>query len=215
MALRFSITMSLDGYMAGPNPSRDEPLGKGGEDLHQWAFQASAWQEEHGGSGGTEGVDSQVVRANLEGIGAYLMGRNMFGGGIPGGGEGEWDESWRGWWGENPPYHVPVFVLTHHPRESLEMEGGTVFHFVTDGIEAALERAREAAGDGDVSIAGGADVIRQLLRAGAVDEMTLHVVPVLLGGGASLFEGVGPEVRFEQVRAVVGDGVTHLLLRVV
>jgi dihydrofolate reductase len=207
MALRFSITMSLDGFMAGPDQSLDDPLGKGGEDLHQWAFQASAWQEEHGRSGGDEGVDSDVVRANLEGIGAYIMGRNMFGGG-----EGEWDESWRGWWGNNPPYHVPVFVLTHHPRETLEMEGGTSFHFVTDGIEAALERAREAAGGKKVQLAGGAQVAQQYMRAGLLDEIHIHVAPVLLGGGERLLEGLTGEL--ERVRVAESpSGVTHLEYR--
>jgi dihydrofolate reductase len=216
MALRFSITMSLDGFMAGPNPTRDEPLGKGGEDLHQWAFQASAWQEAHGGSGGDEGVDSEVTRANLEGIGAYIMGRNMFGGGIPGGGEGEWDESWRGWWGENPPYHVPVFVLTHYPRESLEMEGGTTFHFVTDGIEAALERAREAAGDGDVSIAGGAEVVQEYMRAGLVDEFRVQVAPRFLGGGSPLFDNLGePLPQLELLETQGSPLATHMRYRVV
>jgi dihydrofolate reductase len=210
MALRFSISMSLDGFMAGPDQSLDEPLGKGGEDLHQWAFQSSAWQEEHGRSGGNEGVDSDVVRANLEGIGAYIMGRNMFGGG-PGG----WDESWRGWWGENPPYHVPVFVLTHHPRESLEMEGGTTFHFVTDGIESALERAREAAGDGDVSIAGGAEVVQQYMRAGLVDEFRVQISPLFLGGGSRLFDALGdPLPRLELVETLGSPLATHVRYRV-
>jgi dihydrofolate reductase len=211
MALRFSITMSLDGYMAGPNPSRDEPLGKGGEDLHQWAFQASAWQEEHGGSGGTEGVDSQVVRANLEGIGAYLMGRNMFGGGIPGGGEGEWDESWRGWWGENPPYHVPVFVLTHHPRESLEMEGGTVFHFVDASPHEALDLARQAAGDLDVRIGGGPATVRDFLVADLVDFLHVVQVPILLGRGVRLWDGLeGIEERFAVETVSSPSGVAHV-----
>jgi dihydrofolate reductase len=215
MALRFSITMSLDGFMAGPDPSLDEPLGKGGEDLHQWAFQSSAWQEEHGRSGGEAGVDSDVIRQNLEGIGAYLMGRGMFGGGVPGGGAGEWDESWKGWWGDNPPYHVPVFVLTNHPRESLEMEGGTTFHFVTDGIEAALERAQEAAGDGDVSIAGGADVVQQYLRAGLVDEFRVQIAPRFLGSGTRLFDALGePLPQLELVETLGSPLATHVRYRV-
>jgi dihydrofolate reductase len=144
------------------------------------------------------------------------MGRNMFGGGIPGGGEGEWDESWRGWWGENPPYHVPVFVLTHHPREPLEMEGGTTFHFVTDGIESALERAQEAAGGGDVSIAGGADVVQQYFRAGLIDEFRVQVAPRFLAGGTPLFDNVGePLPQLELIETQGSPLATHMRYRVV
>jgi dihydrofolate reductase len=211
MALRFSITMSLDGFIAGPDQGPDQPLGKGGEDLHQWALQSSAWNEEHGRSGGEEGVDSDVVRQNLEGIGAYLMGRRMFGGG-----EGEWDDSWKGWWGDNPPYHVPVFVLTHHPRETLPMEGGTTFHFVTDGIESALAQAQEAAGDGDVSIAGGAEVVQQYLRAGLVDEFRVQIAPMFLGSGSRLFDGlVEPLPQVDLVETLGSPLATHVKYRVV
>src|SRR5919202_2287810 len=150
------IAISLDGFVAGPNQSLDDPIGEGGMRLHQWVFKTDAWRSQHGTGGGERNPNSAVVEEVAENVGAYIMGRNMF---SPG--RGEWDESWRGWWDDEPPYHVPPFVLTHHPRESLRMDGGTTFHFVTDGIEAALERARDAAGDRDVSIAGGASTIRQ------------------------------------------------------
>jgi len=195
------ISVSLDGYVAGPDDSHEHPLGHGGEVLHEWVTATQSWREMHGYEGGTGGVDSEMLTEAFAGVRAIVMGRRMFDLGEP-------------YWGEDPPFRMPVFVVTHEPREAL-VRGDTTFAFVTGGPEGAVDMAREAAGDGDVSIAGGADVIRQLLRAGAVDAMTLHVVPVSLGGGASLFEGVGPEVRFEQVRAVVGNGVTHLLLRVV
>jgi dihydrofolate reductase len=199
--VKVDISVSLDGYVAGPDDGPEHPLGHGGEVLHEWVTATQSWREMHGYEGGTSGVDSELMAQAVQGVGAIVMGRRMFDLGEP-------------YWGEDPPFRVPVFVVTHEPREAV-VRGDTTFAFVTGGPEGALDLAREAAGDGDVSIAGGADVIRQLLRAGAVDALTLHLVPVLLGGGASLFEGVGPEVRFEQVRAVVGDGVTHLLLRVV
>jgi dihydrofolate reductase len=168
------------------------------------------WRREHGLEGGESGPDSEVVEKSTQGVGAYIMGRNMFG--PPAG--GAWDESWRGWWGEEPPYRVPVFVLTHHPREPLEMKGGTTFSFVTDGIEAALERAREAAGDQDVLIAGGAKAIQQYLAAGLLDELHLHIVPVLLGGGERLLENVG-DPTLEPVGVVASPAVTHVKYRVV
>jgi dihydrofolate reductase len=202
------ISISLDGFVAGPNQSLDNPIGEGGMRLHQWAFATEAWRREHGEGGGEPGPDSEVVEEAVAGVGAYLMGRKMFGGG-----EGPWNPEWKGWRGEDPPYHVPVFVLTHHPRESLPMAGGTTFHFVTDGISAALERAREAAGDGDVAIAGGASAIQQYLAAGLLDELYLHIVPVVLGGGERLLEGVG-DPTFEPVEVVASPAVTHVKYRV-
>jgi dihydrofolate reductase len=190
--LRFNMTMSLDGYVAGPNQSLENPLGEGGMALHDWAFATDTFRAVHGiGDGGEAGIDDDRVAAWNENIGATIMGRNMFG---PV--RGDWgDDVWAGWWGDDPPFHTPVFVLTHHERESLEMQGGTTFHFVTDGIEAALERAAEAAAGKDVSLGGGASAAQQYLRAGLVDEMEIHVVPLLLGGGSRLFEHLegGPE----------------------
>jgi dihydrofolate reductase len=197
---KVDISISLDGYAAGPDDGPEHPLGRGGEQLHEWLIATKGWRERHGYEGGTTGVDSELMADAFAGVGAIVMGRRMFDLGAP-------------YWGEDPPFRVPVFVVTHEPREAL-VRGDTTFAFVTGGPVGALERAREAAGDGDVSIAGGADVIRQLLRAGEVDDVTLHIVPALLGGGASLLDGVGPEVRFEQVRALEGAGVTHLQLRV-
>jgi len=206
--LRFSISMSVDGYMAGPGQSREDPLGKRGLELHEWVFKLRSWNEAHGrDGGGGDPVDERFAEAWSAGSGAYIMGRNMFG---PI--RGAWDgaEPWNGWWGDDPPYHTPVFVLTHHAREPVEMEGGTTFHFVTGGIEDALEQARAAAGPKPVSIGGGASTIQQYLRAGLVDEMLLHVVPVLLGGGERLFDdlGGGPE-GFECVELVSSAAVTH------
>src|SRR5215212_8810671 len=155
------ISISLDGYVAGPNQSLDNPIGEGGMRLHEWAFATEAWRSQHGEQGGERSADSEVAERLLEGVGAFIMGRNMFG---PG--RGAWDESWTGWWGEDPPYHTPVYVLTHHARGPLGMQGGTTFYFVTDGIESALEQARAAAGDKDVCIAGGASTINQYLAAG-------------------------------------------------
>jgi dihydrofolate reductase len=210
--VKFSVTMSLDGFLAGPNPRFEEPLGDGGEGLHEWMLQTAAFKEGHGGGGegGATGRDDEIVRESTENTGAYVMGRQMFGGG-----EGDWgDGSWKGWWGDDPPYHVPVFVLTHHPREPVPMEGGTTYHFVTDGIESALEQARAAAGDGDVQIAGGADVIQQYLKAGVVDEFQVSVAPKFLGGGVRLFDGLGnDEIKLEVVRAVESPLATHLKYR--
>ena len=203
------LSVSLDGYVAGPNQSVDNPLGEGGLRLHQWALATAAWREQHGGRGGEHNVDSEVAEQVMKGNGAYVMGRKMFGGG-----DGAWDEDWRGWWGDDPPYHTPVFVLTHHPREPLTMEGGTTFTFVTDGIESALEQARAAAGDKDVSIAGGASAVDQYLAAGLLDELYLHIVPVVLGAGERLLENAGaPEL--EQVEVVGSPTVTHVKYRVV
>lgn len=201
--VRFQIAISLDGYVAGPNQSEENPLGEGGMQLHEWAFELEAWRKPHGHEGGETNPSSAVIEEAFENLGAIVMGRNMFGGG-----PGPWN-GWDGWWGDHPPFHVPVYVVTHHPREPLVLKGDTTFHFVTDGIDAALEQAREAAGDGHVDIAGGADVIQQYLRAGHVDEMQLHVVPVLLGSGARLLEGVGG-LELSQTGVIEAPGVTHL-----
>lgn len=206
--LRFTISMSLDGYVAGPNQSLDEPLGRGGENLHNWVVPLEVWRRHAGMEGGEVNESSAVVEEVHANLGATIMGRNMFGGG-----PGPWDteQPWTGWWGSNPPYHHPVFVLTHYPREPLEMEGGTTFHFVTDGIESALDQARQAAGEKDVLVAGGASAANQFLAAGLVDEMQISVVPMLLGGGERLFEGVGPDLHgLTVVRTVAAPDVVHL-----
>jgi len=208
--LRCQISVSVDGYVAGPNQSEQEPLGEGGERLHDWVIELESWRRAHGKEGGEVNASTQVMDETLENIGAAVMGRNMFG---PIGG-GPWDDEWKGWWGDNPPYHYPVFVITHHEREPLEMEGGTTFYFVTDGIEAALERAKEAAGNEDVGLWGGGDVINQYLAAGLLDELELHIAPVVLGGGSRLFEGVGPDVQLDRVRVIEAPGVTHVKYRV-
>jgi dihydrofolate reductase len=207
--LSFDISASLDGYVAGPEPGPDQPLGAGGEQLHEWAFSLSSFQEMHGRSGGEKNADDDVVRERVEATGAEIMGRGKFGGG-----PGPWDESWKGWWGDEPPFRHPVFVLTHEPREPIAFENGTSFTFVTDGIESALEQARAAAGDRDVLVGGGADVGRQYLNAGLLDEVELHVVPLLLGGGVRLFEGMNPDRKLEIDRVVASPAVTHLRYRV-
>ena len=203
-----NISISLDGFGAGPNQSPENPLGEGGERLHDWVVATRSWRAQHGLEGGTDGADSDIAERFSSGVGAFIMGRRMFGGG-----DGPWDESWHGWWGEDPPYHVPVFVLTHHARESLEMQGGTTFHFVTDGIEAALARAREAAGDADVSVIGGAQTIAQYLEGGLLDELSLHVVPILLGAGERLWDGAG-DPELEPIDVVASPAVTHVTYRV-
>ena len=181
-----SYSISLDGYGAGPHQTMKEPLGVGGESLHDWLVSTRTFKRMIGQEGGETGIDDDFAAKGMTGIGAWIMGRNMFG---PV--RGPWpDESWRGWWGKNPPYHTPVFVLTHHARTSVEMEGGTVFHFVTDGIHAALDRARAAAGDKDIRLLGGAATIRQYLEARLVDEMHAAVSPILLGSGEHLFSGI-------------------------
>jgi dihydrofolate reductase len=199
--------MSLDGYVAGPDQSEDDPLGVGGMGLHQWVFPLKAFKEAHGGEGGEVNASSAVVQERQANIGATIMGRNMFG---PV--RGPWpDASWRGWWGEDPPYHHPVFVLTHHPRASLEMQGGTTFHFVTDGIESALRQAKDAAHGNDVWLAGGGSVANQYLAARLVDEIDVSIAPVILGSGARLFDGLeGETLALTQIRAVVAPGVTHI-----
>jgi dihydrofolate reductase len=207
---RFQISVSVDGFVAGPNQSEDDPLGVGGPALHEWVVKLETWRGQHGLDGGEINASTPVVEEIQSNVGATIMGRNMFGGG-----PGPWtDDPWNGWWGDNPPFHTPVFVLTHHPREPLEMEGGTTFTFVTDGIESALEQAQQAAGAKDVLLGGGARVAQQYLAAGLIDEVDLHVVPILLGDGARLLENVG-DLRLEQVRAVEAPGVTHLKYRVV
>ena len=209
--LRFEISMSVDGFVAGPNQSEEHPLGEGGMQLHEWVVKLEAWRKPHGREGGEVNASSEVVEESLASIGAVVMGRNMFGGG-----PGPWGEDpWEGWWGEEPPFHVPVFVLTHHEREPLEKQGGTTFTFVTDGIESALEQAKEAAGGKDVSLGGGADVAQQYLAAGLIDEMQLNVAPVLLGAGARLFDGgTGAGAELELIRVVDAPDVTHLKYRV-
>jgi dihydrofolate reductase len=203
------ISISLDGFVAGPNQSVDNPIGEGGMRLHEWAFATDSWRAQQGLDGGQHSADAEVVDEVVQGIGAYIMGRKMFGGG-----DGPWDETWTGWWGADPPYHVPVFVLTHVARAPLPMEGGTTFTFVTDGIESALEQARKAAGDKDVAIAGGASAVRQYLAAGLLDELYLHIVPVVLGVGERLLDGVGDPV-LEPVKVVASPAVTHIKYRVV
>jgi dihydrofolate reductase len=210
--LRFQQSISADGYSAGPDQSEENPLGVGGESLHDWMVGLQAWREAHGKEGGEVNASTPVVKELETGFGAVLMGRNMFGP-IR---RGDWgDGSWKGWWGDDPPYHAPVFVLTHHPREPVEMQGGTTFHFVTDGIEAGLEQAREAAGDDDVLIAGGASAIRQYLGAGLVDEFLLSVVPILLGDGERPLDGLDPSLELEQLETNAAPGVTHIKYRLV
>lgn len=181
-----SFSISVDGFAAGPGQSRAQPLGAGGERLHEWATATRTFRREHGMDGGVENADDALLAARLAGLGATIMGRNMFGPVRGGWGDGEW----RGWWGDEPPFHHPVFVLTHHPRRSIEMAGGTTFHFVTDGPEAALARAVEAAGGRDVAVGGGAATIRAYMAAGLLDEVNLAVVPVALGAGEPLFDGL-------------------------
>jgi dihydrofolate reductase len=206
--LRFRISISLDGFVAGPQQSVEHPLGIGGMKLHQWVVPLVAWRAMHGLPGGEVNESTQVIEESLANIGSTIMGRNMFGGH-----PGAWDPSspWNGWWGDDPPFHHPVFVLTHHPREPLRLQGGTEFHFVTDGIEAALARAHAAAGGKDVALAGGAQTARQYLAAGHVDEMELNLVPTLLGDGERLFEGMGNDLHgLALVRTIARPGVTHL-----
>ena len=210
--LTLDISMSLDGFIAGPNATLDAPLGENGELLHEWIIALRSWRDEHGQTGGQTGVDDDVVAEHVAATGAVIMGRRMFSGG-----EGPWedDPNAGGWWGDDPPFHVPVFVLTQHPREPEVREGGTTYTFVTDGIESALEQARAAAEDRDVALAGGASVAQQYLAAGLLDEFQLHVAPVLLGGGVRLFaDREGGPLRLEPGRVLSSPAVTHLRYRV-
>jgi dihydrofolate reductase len=210
--VRADITMSLDGYVAGPDPDLEQPLGAGGEELHEWALASQSWRETHGREGGESNADSDLIAEGVAATGAVVMGRKMFSGG-----SGPWepDPRARGWWGDDPPFHAPVFVVTHHEREPLPMEGGTTFHFVTDGIESAIEQARAAAGEKDVLVAGGGTVVQQAIAAGLVDELQVHVAPRFLGGGAPLFDGMPADVGLEIERVVDSPTVTHLRYRVV
>jgi len=209
--VRVHISTSLDGYVAGPNQTQEEPLGARGERLHDWLVRLKTWRTGAGLEGGEVNVSDRVVAEANANVGAEIMGRGKFGPAT----RGPWgDDPWRGWWGEDPPFHKPVFVLTHYEREPLVLSD-TTFTFVTDGIDAALRQARAAAGDKDVFIGGGADVVNQYLAAGHVNELELHVTPILLGGGARLFDGVGPELKLEAVRTIEAPGVTHLKYRVV
>lgn len=203
------FSISLDGFGAGPDQSREQPLGRGGEALHEWFVPTRTFRRVHGESGGTTGTDDGMSARGFENIGAWIMGRNMFG---PV--RGDWgDESWRGWWGDTPPFHVPVFVLTHHPRAPLQMKGGTVFHFVTGGIAAALNHARAAAAGRDVGVGGGVSTIRQYLLARLIDEMHLAIPPVLLGRGESLFAGIDlPALGYRVMKQVAGEAATHVLI---
>jgi dihydrofolate reductase len=203
------FTISLDGYGAGPKQSMENPLGIGGEGLHDWMVNTRSFKLMHGGEGGDTGIDEDFTASGAAGIGAWILGRNMFG---PV--RGPWpDESWRGWWGENPPYHVPVFVLTHHKRQPLEMDGGTVFHFVTEGIHAALDRAREAAASQDIRLGGGAETLREYLKARLVDEMHLAVSPILLGSGEHLLAGLDlPALGYRCAESVPSARATHYVI---
>jgi dihydrofolate reductase len=210
--LKFNITMTLDGYVAGPNESVENPLGEGAFHLHDWALPTKTFRSLHGDAGGGEtGINDDVLREAFGNLGATIMGRNMFG---PV--RGPWGrDPWKGWWGDNPPFHHPVFVLTHHAREPLPMQGGTTFFFVTDGIEYALKRARQAANGKDVGLGGGANVAQQYLAAGLIDELEIHVVPLFLGSGVCLFDSFDErKVKLESIRTIAGPGVTHLKYRV-
>jgi dihydrofolate reductase len=205
-----SFAVSIDGFGAGPAQDLHNPLGVRGTELMEWFFQTRAWRRMHGQEGGEIGVDNALAEQAFEGIGAWILGRNMFG---PV--RGPWpDESWKGWWGDEPPYHTPVFVLTHYPRPPLEMAGGTVFHFITNGIHAALEQARDAAGDRDVRLGGGVATMREYLQAGLLDELHLAMRPVLLGSGEPLFRDLDLRaLGYECAKSVAGEGAHHLFLR--
>jgi dihydrofolate reductase len=210
--VRADISISLDGYVAGPNQTMEEPLGEGGERLHDWVLRLKSWRKGAGLDGGEEGgVDDAVFREVTATVGAEIMGRGKFG--PPSRGPWSDDDPWQGWWGDAPPFHKPVFVVTHHPRPPLTLSD-TTFTFVTDGIRRALELAREAVGERDVFIGGGAQIINEFLAAGLLDELDLHLSPIVLGGGERLFAGVGPDVKLEQVRVIEGAGVTHVKYRV-
>lgn len=204
-----AFSVSLDGFGAGSDQSAEHPLGKRGEELHTWMYPTKAFQQMIGKEGGTEGTDNDFAEKSFENIGAWIMGRNMFG---PI--RGPWpDDAWKGWWGENPPYHVPVFVLTHHEREPVMMKGGTTFYFVTDGIKSALEKARTAANGKDIRIGGGTATIRQFLQQGLIDEIHLAISPVFLGSGENLFAGMNlPDSGFAKPEKINGEGATHIIV---
>jgi len=207
--VKCQISVSADGYVAGPNQSEDNPLGEGGEALHEWVVKLAAWKESHGREGGEVNASSAIFEEAVAGTGAVIMGRNMFG---PV--RGPWTEPlWNGWWGDEPPFGVPVFVLTHHAREPLTL-GETTFHFVTEGPDRAVELAREAAGDKDIAVGGGGETIQELIRAGLLDELVINQVPVILGGGVRLLDGIPPSVKLEQTRVVEGPEATHLFYSV-
>ncbi|HWM09715.1 MAG TPA: dihydrofolate reductase family protein [Solirubrobacteraceae bacterium] len=205
--VKAQLSISLDGFVAGPDQDLDNPIGVGGSRLHEWMLATASWRRQHGERGGERGPDDAIAAGLVEGIGAFIMGRKMFGGG-----DGDWDPSWTGWWGEDPPYHGPVYVLTGHPRDPLPMQGGTTFYFVTDGVESALEQARVAAGGQDVSVLGGASAVRQYLAAGLLDELQLHLVPIVLGAGERLFEDVG-HPAITPIEVVTSPRVTHITYR--
>lgn len=204
-----NFSLSIDGFGAGPGQSLAEPLGKGGEDLHEWQVGTRAFRRIHGESGGSEGIDSDYVARFTQGVGAFIMGRNMFG---PV--RGDWpDEAWKGWWGDNPPYHAPTFILTHYPRSPVEMAGGTTYHFITEGIEAALEQAKKAAAGKNVTIGGGVATVRQYLQAGVIDEVHFAIAPVMLGRGEAMFTGVDlPGLGYRIVKHAATDAATHIML---
>jgi dihydrofolate reductase len=205
-----AFSISLDGFGAGPDQTLENPMGKGGHQLHKWFYPTKAFQKMIGKEGGTEGTDNDFAEKSFENIGAWILGRNMFG---PI--RGPWpDNEWKGWWGDEPPYHVPVFVLTHYEREPLVMKGGTTFYFITDGIEPALEKARNAANGKDIRIGGGVSTVRQYLQAGLIDELHLPMSPVLLGTGENLFSGIDlPSLGFTQIEKINGEGAMHILLK--
>jgi dihydrofolate reductase len=211
--LVLDISMSLDGFVAGPNQTLEQPLGEGGESLHEWVIRLASWREPHGLEGGETGPDDEFFAKGIRSTGAVIMGRRMFSSG-----EGPWEDDPKadGWWGDDPPFHKPVFVLTHHARETVDKQGGTSYTFVTEGVEAALEQARAAAGDKNVLLAGGANVAQEYLKAGLLDELQIHLVPVFLGGGVRLFDQLGPEpIELETTRVIESPSVTHLGFRVV